>query len=421
MRTLYVGAALALATSAGAQIQSSVPIQTSGPHAVCTLPVVAGEAVRSHAARRGGDHCTRDGGDFEVTYRGFAPEAERAFQAAIDAWSCQLDVDVPIRIEATWEPLGAGTLGSAGPLVIRNFEGAPSPEVWYPAALADQFAGENLTDAPDIEASFNSSFPDWHFDPNTPPENGYDLFTVVLHEIAHGLGFIGALRVEDGRGVIGENGPYAYDLQTSDGTGTSLLDSRVYPLGSARLANALTETVVFSGRAAEAARLAPIKLYAPSGWLPGGSYSHLDEDEYPSGTPDGALSPFISRGEAVGGPGPATCAVLADIGWAVERECADAVGAPGVPASGLVLSLRGPNPVRSETRLEIASEVSRLVEVEVRDARGRRVLDLGTSALVAGRPFTVEVDARDLASGAYFLVVRGGPDLRVMPIAVARG
>lgn len=416
MRALYVGAALALATTAGAQIQ------TSGPHTVCTLPVVAGEAVRSHAAARlGADDCTRDGGDFAVTYRGFAPEAEEAFQAAVDAWSCQLDVDVPIRIEATWEPLGSGTLGSAGPLVIRDFEGAPSPDVWYPAALADQFAGKDLTpDSPDIEASFNSSFSGWHLDPTSPPGERYDLFTVVLHEIAHGLGFIGSLRVEDGRGVIGENGPYAYDLQTVDGAGTSLLDSRAYPLGSARLADALTQTVLFSGRATAASGIGPIRLYAPSGWLPGGSYSHLDEDAYPSGTADGALSPFISRGETVRGPGPATCAVLADIGWAVERDCAAAVGSPGPPASGLVLALRGPNPVRTETRLEISSEVSRLVGVEVRDAQGRRVLDLGSSALVAGRPFTVEVDARDLASGTYFLVVSGGPDLGVMPLAVVR-
>lgn len=420
MKWFLAAGLLVTSVAATAQIEAAGPLET------CTLPVLHGHEIATsiRADRRGGDdECERDGGDFEVTYIGFPVDAETAFQAAVDAWSCQLDVDVPIRIEARWEPLSPATLGSAGPLVIRNFDGAPSPEVWYPSALADQFAGVNLSaDAADIEATFNSAFEDWNLDPTVPSPGRYDLYTVVLHEIAHGLGFIGALRVQDGRGVVGEegNGPYAYDLQTQDERGISLLNSQVYPPGSPRLGEALTEPVLFRGRTSEAAGLAPIHLFAPSAWLPGGSYSHLDEATYPDGTPDGALSPFIARGEAVGLPGPATCAVLADLGWPLEGACADAVGRLGAPASGLDIAFRGPNPARTSTRIEVRSEVSRLVTVEIRDVRGRRVADLGTASLTEGRAFTVVVDTRALAAGVYLVVVRGGPVPEAVPLTVVR-
>lgn len=417
MRWLLAGALLAAATA-------DAQVETAGPFTTCTLPVHGADAASvERPARRGEDACERDGGDFVVTYLGFPPAAEAAFQAAVDTWSCQIDVAVPIRIKATWEPLGVGTLGSAGPLVVRNFEGAPSRGVWYPSALADQFAGRDLSlDSPDIEASFNSTFSDWHLDPSSPAPGQYDLYTVVLHEIAHGLGFIGALRLDEGRGRVGEegSGPYAFDLQTQDAAGVSLLDSKIYPPGSARLGEALTETVLFRGRTSEAAGLAPIALYAPSSWLPGGSYSHLDESTYPNGTRDGALSPFIARGEAVDLPGPATCAVLADLGWTLEGPCAETVGRFGVPASGLTLAFRGANPVRDHTTIEVRSEVSRLVTVDVRDVRGRRVADLGTSALTDGGVFVVDVDARTLASGVYFVVVSGGPVPEAVPLTIVR-
>ena len=122
-----------------------------------------------------------------------------------------------------------------GRLLYRNFSGAPARDTWYPAALASVFAGRDLdTSQPDIVAHFNSTFQAWHRDPTTPPPaDRYDLSTVVLHEIAHGLGFIGALTVENGLGLVGASessrGPYVYDRHTEDGAGVLLLDSRVYP------------------------------------------------------------------------------------------------------------------------------------------------------------------------------------------------
>jgi hypothetical protein len=135
-----------------------------------------------------------------VTYIGFSPAAEDAFQAAVDVWEQLISSPVTIRIEATWEPLATGVLGSAGSNSLwRDFTNAV-PGTWYPDALADATKGSDLAPgAADIEASFNSTFSDWYTgtDGATPPGK-WDLMSVVLHEIGHGLGILGTMLVDDG-------------------------------------------------------------------------------------------------------------------------------------------------------------------------------------------------------------------------------
>ena len=70
---------------------------------------------------------------FVVTYNGFTPQAQTAFQAAVDVWASQIQSSVPIRVTANWTTLGPGILGSAGPRhLFRNFPGAPDPNTWFP-------------------------------------------------------------------------------------------------------------------------------------------------------------------------------------------------------------------------------------------------------------------------------------------------
>ena len=88
---------------------------------------------------------------------------------------------------------------------------APSglePDTWYPYALADAIRGEDIEAGAgnfDISATFNSAFDRWHFDTNVPaPNNRFDFATVVLHELGHGLGFIGTGTVFESCGEIGQ-------------------------------------------------------------------------------------------------------------------------------------------------------------------------------------------------------------------------
>ena len=422
MRVLLALTCLALAPASAAQPEAG------GVQTVCRLPVLGpSETAGAVAARRTAPPApcpsAERRADFAVTYAGFPPDAEVAFQAAVDTWACRIASNETIHIEARWEELDRGTLGSAGPFVFRNFSGAPSPDVWYPAPLADHLAGRDLSEGrPDIEASFNSAFADWHFDLSSAPDRRYDLYTVVLHEIGHGLGLIGAMQVDDGVGRVGEDpeGPFVYDLLTQDGEGRPILDSSRYPDGSVALAGVLQDGVFAFGPAIDRVRDVPIPLYAPARWVQGGSYSHLDEEAFGTGTPDGLMTPFIDRSERVDEPGRATCALLADLGWDLSGACLQLVGSTPAPGGGLTAERRGANPFSSRTTVRIRSDIPRLVSVALYSAQGRRVLDLGDVAVVAGRPAEVEVGAAGLASGVYFLVGVGSDRTLVVPLTVVR-
>lgn len=347
------------------------------------------------------------GARFEVTYSGFPVIAETAFQAAIDTWACRIESPFAIRIDAKWEALDPVTLGSAGPFLHRNFDGAPMRDLWLPAALADLYAGRDLAPGrPDIEATFNAEFGAWHLDPFTPPARGeYDLYTVVLHEIGHGLGLIGGFSVVDGVGTLGDgegaDGPYLYDRFAVDAAGRSLLDSALYPENSAALADVLREAVGFVGPSVRQVYARPAPLYAPSAWVTGGSYSHLDEVAFPEGEPDGLMTPFVRPAETIAEPGDVTCAMLADLGWLLAGDCAARVGeVPGIAGRVLVFP-DGPNPFRSSTRLRVVGPPGVALLAELFDTSGRRVRQLEvTDALV--------VDGGGLAAGVYVVRISGG-------------
>jgi len=119
-----------------------------------------------------------------------------AFQRAADIWGETLDSNVVIRIQAAFNPLGPGILGSAGAIsASRDFSGigqhpgAEFPATWYGAALANKRAGVDLDPAGnDINAQFSSNF-NFYLGLNNQHGANPDLLVVLLHEFAHGLNF----------------------------------------------------------------------------------------------------------------------------------------------------------------------------------------------------------------------------------------
>ena len=425
---MRAAALVALAVSVGA---AGAQTESGGVVTACRLPVHVGTAGGAtgwdggHARTWASPTCdpATEGTRIEVEYTGFPEAATAAFQRAVDVWACRVRSDQTVRVAATWAPLGPGTLGSAGPALFRNFPRAPARGVWYPAAVADHLAGRDLGDgAPDVEATFNSLFPNWHFGPEPPAEGDYDLATVVLHELAHGLGFIGSLTVVEGAGRVGVDpeGPFSFDLFTRADTGGPLLDVGAFPDGSSALASALQRTVTFGGRATARAGGGPAALYAPSRWAPGASYAHLDERTYPEGTPDGLMTPFIARGEQVSAPGATVCGVLADVGWDLAGDCARAVGPLPPVGAGVAVQRLGANPFSDRTTLRVHVEGAAVLRADVVDARGRNVTAGWDRAVAPGQPWDIEVDASGLAAGVYFVVVQGGPEAAVVPLTVAR-
>ncbi|HNP71556.1 MAG TPA: hypothetical protein PLO33_04440 [Kouleothrix sp.] len=264
-----------------------------------------------------------------VTYTGFSPAAQAAFQYAVDIWSGRISSSVPIEVRAVWKPLDTGVLGSAGPATFfSGFPNAPAANTWYPVALANKLAGEDLAPGKeDIDANFSSVFPNWYFgtDGNTPAGE-YDFVTVVLHELGHGLGFTGSMTVDSqGIGSWGDFGqgvpvrPLAYDRFGINGNSELLIDTNLFANPSAGLAAQLTsQNLFFNGANAIAANNnEPPQLYAPASWEQGSSFSHLDEATYPAGDPNSLMTPQFDMGESNHDPGPITLGIFTDIGWTV--------------------------------------------------------------------------------------------------------
>lgn len=250
---------------------------------------------------------------FVVTYVGFSTTAKAAFQRAVNTWAKTLTTSVPITVKATWEPLGTGILGSAGPSYGWNCSGLMCID-----AIANKKAGKNLDPSPDIVARFSSNFSNWWFGTGPAPKGKYDFQSVVTHELGHGVGFLGLGSITGGLGSVQLSGlNTAYDRATRLGpTSTSALLWKM-PNNSTTLAKALTSNNVYFDsakvRAANGAKSA--KLYAPSIWRQGSSYSHLDEAIFPAGNKNSLMTYAIGDGETIRTPGPVAVAILKSIGW----------------------------------------------------------------------------------------------------------
>ncbi|MBA2640142.1 MAG: hypothetical protein H0U77_09160 [Nocardioidaceae bacterium] len=251
-----------------------------------------------------------------VSYSGFSQSARAAFQRAVNTWEPLLASSVPITVDATFQPSSPGNLGSAGPSFIwRDFRNAPQPNTWYVDAIANKRAGRQLDPAADIIANFNSSRSDWYFGTGAPPNNRYDFESVVLHELGHGLGFLGLATVSSGQGSIRVSGfPSGYDRFTENGGGTRLT---TFADPSTQLANQLTSNSVFfdSPKVRNANGGKTARLYAPASWQQGSSYSHLNETTYGPGNRNSLMTPFLNDAEAIRTPGPIVRAVFGSTGW----------------------------------------------------------------------------------------------------------
>jgi hypothetical protein len=275
---------------------------------------------------------------FVVTYRGFPSAAKASFQRAVDLWSVLVRSSVPIRIDATWTGLDPGILGGAGPSdFFRDYPGAPRSGTWYPVALANARANQDLSSSPDVEAVFASNRSDWYFgtDGNVPA-NKIDFTSVVLHEIGHGLGITDSTQVSGGLGYwgAGTTYPFAFDrfAQSSGGTAVSS-----YGRGTSALASVLQSDAMRwgGGQASAANGGTKPRLYSPFPYEPGSSVAHLDEDVFPTGDDDALMTPYLDDGEALHDPGDIVLGMLRDLGWTTA-------GAKGVPAApSLTTALSG--------------------------------------------------------------------------------
>jgi len=150
-----------------------------------------------------------------------------AFQYAADFWGARLSSSVTIQVGASFSPLTCSStsalLGHAAPFAFfRDFIGALVAGTWYPVGLANALSGSDLDPSnPDITAQFNSAigttcpFPGtWYYGlDGNPPAGQIDFVTVLLHELAHGLGFLTVVDLASGSKALGFNDTFMLNLE----------------------------------------------------------------------------------------------------------------------------------------------------------------------------------------------------------------
>ena len=234
------------------------------------------------------------------------------FKRAASLWAAQLDSNVPIRVEANFDSLTCaptmGVLGSAGTTsVYRDFPGAPQSGVWYHSALADSLRGSDLTpgDA-DIATTFNSQVngspgclggSSWYYGFDHNEGSDIDLLAVLLHELAHGLGFSNFVNLQNGSLLAGFSDTYTEFLRDND-------QGLTWPLltDAQRVTSALnTGDVVWNGPIVLAAAgvltngtdgSGRPEIYAPGALELGSSIAHFST----AAAPNLLMEPFITSG-----------------------------------------------------------------------------------------------------------------------------
>ncbi len=248
---------------------------------------------------------------------------------------------VPISIDACWDNLGIGnsvTLAQAGPKnILRDAASMEKKYTWYAGPPAARIAGTSFCrlanddcSLAEIGATFNNQIDT----PSALGSNGFyygyegssgsnvDFISIAMHEIAHGLGFLSLVALNDTQGDVPGSEFDGFDDAFS--SNVAWLDAGVLrPFH--KLTDAQRMLAAVSGSnlkwsstnaaASPANPLAPfappdnlIQLYAPSVIDNGSSVSHLNQIAYPGEM----MRPFSSGTQRSLSLGRA---ILDGVGW----------------------------------------------------------------------------------------------------------
>jgi hypothetical protein len=167
-------------------------------------------------------------------------QREIVLRFAADLWGSMLRSDSEIVVQVSFRALpcsaGSALLASSGAVrALADFPGAEFAGTWYPPALANKLAGYDLTPgAPDpglLAAPFNDDVyltlnvaldddpaclggVGWYYGLDNQAGSAVDLLNVMVHEMAHGLGF--ANFVDEATGTSPGGLPDVYSRYTYD-------------------------------------------------------------------------------------------------------------------------------------------------------------------------------------------------------------
>ncbi len=254
--------------------------------------------------------------DFQVEFINCPENAKSAFLYAVSIYENLISSPVPIKVQVKWESMGTNVLSNCAPSAFyKNFNGARLADVYYPVALVEKLAERDFNGSePDMVCTINKNI-DWYFGTNGDgPSDKYDFVTVALHEMVHGLGFVGFFDIENGVGNLSNSGgvPSIYDVFVYNNFNQQLASTDNFSVPSSALRDALvSDNLVLKGNDGQDKE----KLYAPKSWNSGSSIYHYTESGFDKGDANALMSPYIFKGEAIHHPGDKTLELLAEFGW----------------------------------------------------------------------------------------------------------
>jgi len=266
--------------------------------------------------------------NFVPIYNNVPDVAKASIQRAIDIWSENFSSKVPVNVNVAWTKAPNSTIlaSASAKNIFSNFNGAPDKTLYYPSALANALAGVDL-DIGEPELEINVTTGDfWYYGLDGKcPSNKYDLVSVILHEMAHGLGFMSGTYYDPATRVGRFLQPTAFDAYVQLPDGRRLVD---LPSPSLEIGAALTSTLFWSGANALKANngVKPL-LFTPSVYEQGSSTSHLDEKTFSNSFENSVMTPNLSAGEVFHLPGTLLLAIFEDL--RMKPPAGIATGLPG--------------------------------------------------------------------------------------------
>lgn len=238
-------------------------------------------------------------------------------QAVADYINTVVDHDgsVDIRWNTSINAPGSSTLASMGAFYFEN-AGTDNGFVFNHATTGLDPVGGGFPDGSG-QVNFGRT---WNSGLGGPGAGEFDLFSVVLHEITHSMGFASLIDPADGSSEI--TGTYSiFDTLIEDGAGNRLLSGGSFVGNVADLTSGDLHLDVGGGNT--------IQLFAPDPFQDGSSVSHIDFSVPGSNV----MFPAIAAGVSNRTYGDADLQVLAAIGWNVT--------AVPEPATGTILCMVG--------------------------------------------------------------------------------
>ena len=266
--------------------------------------------------------------NFIPIYNNVPEFAKASIQKAIDTWSENFASKVPVNVNVTWTkaPNSSVLASASAKNIFSNFNGAPDKTLYYPSALANALAGIDL-DTAEPELEVNVSAGDfWYYGLDGKcPTNKYDLVSVILHEMAHGLGFMSGTYYDSATKVGRFLQPTAFDAYAQLPDGRRLVD---LPSPSIEMGSAITSTLYWSGANGVKANndVKPL-LFTPAIYEQGSSVSHLDEKTFSNTAENAVMTPNLSAGEVFHLPGALLLAMFEDL--RMKPPVGKATGLPG--------------------------------------------------------------------------------------------